>query len=375
MTLPLKNPRPDAAHFLDVVMGRKKAVPPLVEYLVDDVVMKPIVEDLLSRQWAPAGATGTGHEIRHGAPAREAMKAYLDTFIEFWLRLGYDFVRFEQDMGFSERKVEKPDTAPGSTKQRAWADEHTGAIASWADFERYPWPRIEEFDFFPFEYVSSHLPEGMGMITCHGGGIYEHLSWIMSYEGLCLAIYDAPDLVRAVVDRIGGLLVKFYEHLLGLPNVVAIFQGDDMGFKTGTLLAPEILRTYCLPWQKRFAAMAHDAGRPYFLHSCGNLAAIMDDLIEDVKIDGKHSYENAIIPVQEFQKRYGARIAVLGGLDINVLTRATPAEIRREVGTLMDECGARGRYAVGSGNSIPSYIPVENYLAMVEEAVTRRGLA
>ncbi len=45
------------------------------------------------------------------------------------------------------------------------------------------------------------------MITCHGGGLYEHLSWIMSYEGLCMALYDAPDLVKAVADRIGGLLV------------------------------------------------------------------------------------------------------------------------------------------------------------------------
>ncbi len=35
----------------------------------------------------------------------------------------------------------------------------------------------------------------------------------------------------------------------------------------------------------------------------------------------------------------------------------------------MDDCGPRGRYAVGSGNSIPSYIPVENYLAMVDEAL------
>ncbi len=78
-----------------------------------------------------------------------------------------------------------------------------------------------------------------------------------------------------------------------------------MGFKTGTLLAPDVLRQYCLPWQKRFAAMAHDKGRPYFLHSCGNLAAIMEDLIEDVRIDGKHSYENAIMPVQEFQKKSG----------------------------------------------------------------------
>jgi uroporphyrinogen decarboxylase len=373
-TLPLKHPRPDAAHFLDVVMGRKKAVPPLVEYLVDDVVMRPIVEGLLGRQWVPEGATGTSHEVRRSKPVREAQKTYLDTFIEFWLRMGYDFVRFERDMGFPEGHIELADTAPGSTKQRAWADEHTGAIMSWEDFERYPWPKVEDVDFFPFEYVSSHLPQGMGMITCHGGGIYEHLSWIMSYEGLCMALYDAPDLVKAVADRIGGLLTGFYEHLLDLDGVIAIFQGDDMGFKTGTLLAPDALRTYCLPWQKKYAAMTHAKGKPFFLHSCGNLLAIMEDLIEEVGIDGKHSFENGIMPVQDFQKRYAGRIAVLGGMDINLLTRSSPQEVRRETAKLMEECGAVGRYAVGSGNSVPSYIPVQNYLAMVEEAVSRRGL-
>jgi uroporphyrinogen decarboxylase len=372
--IPLKHPRPDARHFLDVLAGRKKAVPPLVEYLVDDVVMKPIVESLLERPWVPSGSVGTSHEVRRSAPDRTAQKAYLDTFIEFWLRMGYDFVRFEQDLGFQETHLELADTAPGSTKQRAWADQHQGTLRTWEEFERYPWPKVEEFDFFPFEYVSTHLPEGMGMITCHGGGLYEHLSWIMSYEGLCMALYDAPDLVKAVADRIGGLLTSFYEHLLQLDGVIAIFQGDDMGFKTGTLLAPDVLRQYCLPWQKRFAAMAHEKGRPYFLHSCGNLAAIMEDLIEDVRIDGKHSYENAIMPVQEFQEKWGSRIAVLGGLDINILTRSTPDQVRAEVGKLMDDCGPRGRYAVGSGNSVPSYIPVENYLAMVEEAVSRRGL-
>jgi uroporphyrinogen decarboxylase len=373
--LPLKNPRPDSAHFLDVLAGRKKAVPPLVEYLVDDVVMRPIVENLMGRPWVPAGATGTSHEVRRTPVDRGAQKAYLDTFVEFWLRMGYDFVRFEQELGFQESHLELADTAPGSAKQRAWADQHQGMIRTWADFESYRWPKVEEFDFFPFEHISSHLPDGMGMITCHGGGLYEHLSWIMSYEGLCMALYDAPDLVKAVSDRIGGLLTRFYEHLLQLDGVIAIFQGDDMGFKTGTLLAPDVLRQYVLPWQKKFASMAHEKGRPYFLHSCGNLGAIMEDLIEDVRIDGKHSYENGIMPVQEFQEKYGSRIAVLGGLDINILTRSTPDQVRVEIGKLMDDCGPRGRYAVGSGNSVPSYIPVENYLAMVEEAVSRRGLS
>ena len=48
-----------------------------------------------------------------------------------------------------------------------------------------------------------------------------------------------------------------------------------------------------------------------FLHSCGNLAGIMDELIDEVKIDGKHSFEDAIIPAEEFQRKYGDRVTVL----------------------------------------------------------------
>jgi len=95
----------------------------------------------------------------------------------------------------------------------------------------------------------------------------------------------------------------------------------------------------------------------------------MEDLISDVGIDAKHSFEDAIIPVQDFQQKYGDRIAVLGGLDVNILANSTPDQVRQKTRFLIETCGARGRYAVGSGNSIPSYVPVENYLAMVDEAV------
>jgi uroporphyrinogen decarboxylase len=303
---------------------------------------------------------------------RAGQRATLDTFIDFWHRMGYDFVRFERGMGFRERKLLAPDTAAGVAQDRAWADEHTGSIQSWQDFEEYPWPRLEDVDFFPFEYVSQHLPPGMGLITCHAAGVFEHLSWIMSLEGLCFAVHDAPDLVQAIADRLGELMLGFYRHLVDLDNVIAIFPGDDMGFRTGTLIAPDDLRRYVLPWHKRFAALAHEHGLPYFLHSCGNLERIMEDLIEDVGIDGKHSYEDAIIPAEAFQARYGERIAVLGGLDLNILAAGTPEDVRARTRALMETCGPRGRYAVGSGNSVPSYVPVANYLAMVDEALRPR---
>ena len=318
--------------------------------------MKPILTGMLGRPWVEY------------EPDRPAQKAYLDNFLAFWHRMGYDFVRFEQGLPFVEGRLEGDDRT-SAVGRRAWADEHTGAIASWNDFERYPWPRIEDFDFFPFEYLASHLPEGMGFITCHAGGVFEHLSWILSLEGMSFALSDDPVLVRATADRIGGLLFRFYEHLLELPNLAAIFQGDDMGFKTGPLVSPAHLKSLVLPWHKKFAALAHGRDLPYFLHSCGNLASIMPDLIEDVGIDGKHSYEDAILPAEDFQARWGARIAVLGGVDINILSKGTEDEVRGRTRQLIETCGGRGRYAVGSGNSIPSYIPAANYLAMLDEAL------
>jgi uroporphyrinogen decarboxylase len=354
--IPRVRPKPDANRFIEVLMGRaEEGHVPLVEYLVDDLVRRPIVTDLLGRTWVEP-------------EDRASQGAYLGNFVEFWYRMGYDFVRFEQGLGFDIRRTLASDTAAGSDRQRAWLDEHHGAIQSWADFEAYPWPAVEQMDFASFEYIDSHLPEGMGLITCHAGGMFEHLSQIMSLEGLCLALYDQPDLVRAVADRVGNLLVAFYRHLLDLEHVVAIFQGDDMGFRTSTLVAPEALRTYVLPWHERFAALAHGHGVPYFLHSCGNVEAIMEDLIVRAGIDGKHSFEDAILPVEEFQARYGDRIAVLGGVDVDILAAGTPELVRQRTRTLIEACGPRGRYAVGSGNSIPSYVPVENYLAMVDEA-------
>jgi len=354
----VKTPAPNAVEFIDIIMGRANTGRvPLVEYIVDEAVMRPIVTEVLGRTW-----------VDHG-PDRGAQRAYWDNFIAFWQRLGYDFVRYEQGFGFGAGSIAADDTAPGVERKRYWADEHRGAITNWDEFEQYPWPKVEDVDFFPLEYLSTHLPEGMGLMTCHGGGPFEHLSQVLSLEGICILVCEDPDLVKAVADRIGGLLLAYYRHLADLDNVIALFQGDDMGFRTQTLIRPDQLRTYSLPWHKRFAELAHDHGIPYFLHSCGNVDALMDDLIDDVRIDAKHSFEDAIVPVEAFHAQYADRIGALGGVDVNRLTQDSPEAIRARVRTLIETCGGRGRYAVGSGNSIPSYIPVENYLTMLDEAL------
>lgn len=354
--IPIKIPRPDATEFLDIVLGRKPARRvPLVEYIVDPVVMKPIITKVLGRKWAPYG------------PDRILYEAHLDNIIAFWHLLGYDCVRIEFGLPFPEKHVVGNDPTR-EEGERSWTDQHTGSITSWEDFEQYPWPDVHGADLWPLKYINDHLPEGMGLLSCHGGGVFEHLSQIMSIEGLCTAVYEQPGLVQAVADRVGETLLAYHRRLLDLNRLIAIFQGDDMGFRTGTLITPDQMRQYSLPWHKKFAEQAHGQGRPYLLHSCGNLATIMEDLIADVGIDAKHSFEDAIIPVEDFHAAHGNRIGVLGGVDVNILSAGSPESVRKRTRFLIETCGSRGRYAIGSGNSIPSYIPVANYLAMVDEA-------
>jgi uroporphyrinogen decarboxylase len=358
----LKKPCPHVIRFMDHLMGKKKMnIPPLMEFLVDDKVIKQVTEDVLGRKWVCPGNE------------RESQTLYLENVIAFWRELGYDYVRMEAALPFPGKSINTQNTAGANSGTRSWVDETNGAITSWQDFEKYPFPDVTQFDFFALEYLNSHIPEGMGLIVSHGGGIFERTSWIFSMEKLCYCLLDSPDLVETVANKVGSLQFEFYQQILDLDKVVAVFPGDDMGFKTATLISPRDLRRYFLPWHKKNAEIVHARGIPYFLHSCGNILKIMGDLIEDVKIDGKHSFEDAIIPVQQFQKLYKEQIAIIGGMDMHFLSTASPDEVQRKTQELIETCGQYGRYAIGSGNSIADYVPVENYLAMVREVNNQKN--
>jgi uroporphyrinogen decarboxylase len=180
-------------------------------------------------------------------------------------------------------------------------------------------------------------------------------------------LYDQRDLVQAIADRMLELSIATLKHTLQFERVKIVWGSDDMGFRSGTLISPADLREFVLPGHKLMAQMCHAAGRPYILHSCGNLSTILEDLIEDVCIDGRHSFEDTIEPVTAAKHHYGKRIALLGGLDLDFLCRASEAQVRRRVRDTLDTCMPGGGYCLGTVNTVANYIPLDNYLAMLDE--------
>ena len=297
------------------------------------------------------------YELFVNAPIMEAVlgKPIVDrpTTVEFYHRAGYDYVPTWVWI----------DLPGGSLIGRK-----TGyPIKDRQTFEEYPWPSPESVNLWEFEATIPVLPEGMKMVG-QTGGIFETAEKLMGYEQLCLMLADDPDLVQAVFDRLYVLYEAMYRAMAAIPEVGALVISDDLGFKTQTMIAPDDLRRYVLPGHKMLAEIAHGAGKACILHCCGNLSEIMEDIIEDVRIDAKHSYEDSILPVTEAKKLFGDRIAILGGFDVDRLCRSSESEVREYTRMLLTECGRGGGYCLGSGNSIAPFVPVQNYLAMLDEA-------
>lgn len=287
--------------------------------------------------------------------------------IAFQRIAGPDFINAGIDgLYYETRKVVLAEnTARMARDSRCWVNETEGVITNHEEYEAYPWPE-SGFNPAQLDFVAENVPSGMGIIAT-SSGVLEWTMWLMGYQPMAEALYDDPELVRRVTDRIGGRFLDFYAQAARHPAVRAIWLGDDMGFKTGPMISPEHLRTYVFPWHRRIAEAAHAVGKPLLLHACGNLEVVMDDLIDTVGIDAKHSFEDVIEPVTSFKRRYQDRIAVLGGLDVDFLARRTPDEIRRHTREVLESCAPGGGYALGTGNSVTNYMPVENYVAMLQE--------
>jgi len=287
--------------------------------------------------------------------------------------LGYDYITCPDglgealDTGFTHNNLITSDTAELKRERgRSFVDEHRGPISNWQEYETYHWPDPKNLNTRALEWCQKNLPENMCMIGLTGS-IYENLSWLMGYEPLCYALFEQRDLVTAITQRVIDIYRAEVEVLLQFDRVKVIWGSDDLGFKTGTLISPKDLRELVLPGHKVLAKQAHDAGRPYIMHCCGNLSRIMEDLIEDVKIDGKHSFEDTIEDVCIDKQQFGNHLSLLGGIDVDFLCRASEAEIRQRVRHTLDCCLPGGGYFLGTGNTVTNYIPVENYLAMLDE--------
>ncbi len=342
--------------YRNIVMAAKNQTParlPLYEHIISEKVM----EEILERPFADL----------YGGDEQDRLE-FFRSYAEFFLKMGYDTVSFERCIG---------PAMPGSG---ALGEHKPGVIATREDFERYPWENIPDWYFEKygrdFELLRETMPPGMKAIGGPGNGVFELVQDVVGYQELCYIRVDDPELYADLFSRVGDMMLAIWDRFMRkYGDIYAVCRfGDDLGFRTSTLLPPADIRTHILPQYKRIVSLVHSYGKPFLFHCCGNIFEIMDDIITVAEIDAKHSNEDAIAPFRVWLERYGDRIGNFGGVDMDVICQSDEESIRDYVNDLLGYAAhGWGGVAIGTGNSVPDYVPACGYLAMIETVRKFRG--
>ena len=336
--------QPDYTNILMVLNNQRPNYLPLYEHHID----APFISKVLGEDLSAEGLNSS------------ELEDYYRRIIDFWKDMTYDAFDFEAAIC---------DILPG---HGAIMGGMAGPIQTREDFDTYPWkdiPRIFKKAYIPhFEAIRSALPPGMKAFGGCGYGIFEASQDLVGYEALCMMQCMDPELFEDLFVRIGDLWCKLWSWLIENYSDIFVFyrMGDDLGHKTSTLLDPEIIKSHILPQYQRVIDLVHNSGKKFLLHSCGKIFPLMEDIIK-LGIDAKHSNEDQIAPFRVWIEKYSEQIGLFGGFDMNELIlndyNYVFEKVRRE-GTEF-RAMAKG-YGLGSGNSIPDYMKVDGFMAMVE---------
>jgi len=286
------------------------------------------------------------------APFRRTIKAFINA--------GYDYATIS---GWRTNTLSFPKGEIIQKESRSLND--ASMISDRESFEKYNWPDPEIGDYDIYYDLRNEMPDGLKLIASGNGGLLENTTDLVGFQNLCMMSVLDENLITDIFNSVGSRLLRFYEIVSSIETIGACIVNDDWGFKNQTMLSPQMLRRWIFPWHKKIVEAIHKAGKFAILHSCGQLKDVMDDIIDDMKFDAKHSFEDEITPVEDAYNIWGKRIAIFGGIDMDFLSRSTPDAIKHRSKAILKKGLEQGGYALGSGNSIPEYVPDENYLAMI----------
>lgn len=195
---------------------------------------------------------------------------------------------------------------------------------------------------------------------------YEYLWRVIGTENAMYWMLEEPELYQAFVDRIGDFVLNFCKAQIeeGKGRLSGMYIWGDVAYRNGMLFNPAIWRKVFKPHVKALIELCHSYGLMVIYHGCGNATPIYEDMVE-IGLDAYNPLEvKSDLDVVELKKEFGGRLGFAGNVDVRVLERGNPEEIKKEV-LYKIQAGSGGGWVFQSDHSVSSEVAPESYqLAM-----------
>ncbi len=202
---------------------------------------------------------------------------------------------------------------------------------------------------------------------------YDKTQGVIGSERLLMAMAQEPEWIADIFMTWSDMIVESAQMMIdGGFEFDGAFFYDDMGYRNGPLFSPQMYRDLCQPAHAKICDFFHRYGLKVILHSCGNVAALIPDLI-DAGFDCLEPLEvKAGMDLVALKERYGDRLAFMGGIDVRAMADDDPRVIEEEIATKIGLAKRGGGYIYHSDHSVPDNVSFERY-EYVMELVRKHG--
>ena len=244
--------------------------------------------------------------------------------------------------------------------------------SSIADVDSYPcWPTADMWDYDVYEKEAAQFPE----YALYGG------AWAWFFDAACdlvgmdrffLLIHDAPEVAHHILEMATSFMEQTSRIMLQKAGryIDICFTGDDYGFQHGPMMNMRMFNDFARPYLQRIYDVARQHGKLMMHHSCGSVAKLIPTFMEmGLNILEPIQVRAAGMNPKLLAAQFGGKLCFHGSIDTQgTLPFGTPDDVRREVQDRVETFKPYGGFTISPSQHLLSDIPIENIVAMYDEA-------